>query len=296
MAISAAMVKELRERTGAGMMDCKKALVEAGGDIEAAIEAMRKSGQAKAAKKAGRIAAEGVVMIEVAEDGKRGVVVEINCETDFVARDESFTAFTEAVARTALQCGAADAETLLQEPIAGDPSMSVDAAREALIAKIGENIQVRRVVRFDAVQGHLWTYRHGTRIAVVVDLEGGDQTLGRDIAMHVAASNPICVSTDEVPEATLEKEREIFRAQALESGKPPEIVEKMIGGRIRKFLEEVTLLGQAFVKDDKKTVEKLLEEAGAKVARFARVEVGEGIEKRNENFAEEVMAQARGEE
>lgn len=294
MAISAAMVKELRERTGAGMMDCKKALVEAGGDIEAAIEAMRKSGQLKAAKKAGRVAAEGVVMIEIADDGRKGVLVEINCETDFVARDDSFGAFAEQVARTALESGAADAEALAQLPIAGDPSQSVDAAREALVAKIGENIQVRRVVRFDDVAGQLWSYRHGVRIGVVVDLVGGDETLGRDLAMHVAATSPMCVSADEVPAETLEKEKDIFRAQALESGKPPEIVEKMIGGRIRKFLEEVTLLGQAFVKDDKTTIEKLLKGAGAKVARFSRVEVGEGIEKRNENFADEVMAQVRG--
>jgi elongation factor Ts len=172
----------------------------------------------------------------------------------------------------------------------------VDAAREALIAKIGENVQVRRVVRFDEAAGRLWSYRHGVRIAVVVDLVGGDETLGRDIAMHVAASNPMCLSADEVPEETLEKEREIFRAQALESGKPAEIVEKMIGGRIRKFLEEVTLLGQPFVKDDKTTVEKLLKQAGASVARFSRIEVGEGIEKRSENFADEVMAQVRGDE
>jgi elongation factor Ts len=294
MAITAAMVKELRERTGAGMMECKKALVEADGDIEAAIEAMRKSGQAKAAKKAGRIAAEGVVMIEIAPGAKQGALVEINCETDFVAKDENFASFAAAVARTALSPQATDAVALSEMPLADDPAMTVNTAREALIAKIGENVQVRRLVRFDDVEGALHSYRHGQRIGVILDLVGGDETLGRDIAMHIAASNPLCVSADEVPAETLEKEREIFRAQALDSGKPANIVEKMIEGRVRKFLEEVTLLGQAFVKDPEITVEKLLKQAGAQVRRFARIEVGEGVEKRNENFAEEVMAQVRG--
>ncbi|MFZ0788474.1 MAG: translation elongation factor Ts [Chromatiaceae bacterium] len=294
MAISAAMVKELRERTGAGMMECKKALVESDGDVEAAIEAMRKSGQAKAARKSGRIAAEGAVMIAIAEGAKRGVLVEINCETDFVAKDENFSNFAAAVAQTALSTSAADAAALADLPLAGDGTSSVNAAREALIAKIGENIQVRRVVRFDDAEGVLYSYRHGVRIGVVVELVGGDETLGRDIAMHIAASSPLCVSADQVPSEILEKEREIFRAQALESGKPENIVEKMIGGRVRKFLEEVTLLGQPFVKDPDTSVEKLLSQAGAQVRRFARVEVGEGIEKRSENFADEVMAQVRG--
>jgi len=294
MAVTAAMVKELRERTGAGMMECKKALVEADGDIEAAIEAMRKSGQAKAAKKAGRIAAEGVVMIEVSPQTKQAVLVEINCETDFVAKDENFSSFATSVARTALSPEATDASALAEMPLAGDPSATVTAAREALIAKIGENVQVRRLVRFDDAEGLLCSYRHGGRIGVLVELIGGDETLGRDLAMHIAASSPLCVSADQVPAGTLEKEREIFRAQALESGKPANIVEKMIDGRVRKFLEEVTLLGQAFVKDPDITVEKLLKQAGAEVRRFARMEVGEGIEKRTENFADEVMAQVRG--
>lgn len=293
MTISAATVKELRERTGAGMMECKKALVEADGDIEAAIEAMRKSGQAKAAKKSGRIAAEGVVMVGIAEGGRRGAMVEINCETDFVAKDENFSAFAAAVAQTALASEAADAAALADAPLAGSDG-SVNAAREALIAKIGENVQVRRLVRFDDAQGTLYSYRHGVRIGVLVELKGGDETLGRDLAMHIAASNPLCVGADQVPAETLEKEREIFRAQALESGKPANIVDKMIEGRVRKFLEEVTLLGQPFVKDPDTTVEKLLKQAGAEVVRFSRVEVGEGIEKRTENFAEEVMAQVRG--
>jgi len=292
MAITAALVKELRERTGAGMMECKAALVEANGDIEAAIEAMRKSGQAKAAKKSGRTAAEGVVMIQITDDGKQGVMVEINCETDFVAKDSNFLEFAEAVTAAALSSGAADAESLAGQTLADGGT--VDAAREALIAKIGENIQVRRLQRFDGAEGALHSYRHGVRIGVVVELVGGDETLGRDIAMHVAASNPLCVNADQVPAETLDKEREIFKAQALDSGKPEAIVEKMIEGRMRKFLEEVTLLGQPFVKNPDQTVAQLLKQAGAEVRRFTRLEVGEGIEKKVENFAEEVMAQVRG--
>jgi elongation factor Ts len=293
MAITAALVKELRERTGAGMMECKKALVDAGGDIEAAIEAMRKGGQAKAAKKSGRTAAEGVVLIEIAPNGERGVLVEINCETDFVAKDANFLGFAQAVAATALAGDSADAEALSATALRDDPATTVDQAREVLIAKIGENVQVRRLVRFDDVEGRLYSYRHGVRIGVVVEMSGGDEALGRDIAMHIAASNPLCVGADEVPAETLAKEREIFKAQALDSGKPEAIVDKIIEGRVRKYLEEVTLLGQAFVKDPETSVEKLLKQAGATVNRFARVEVGEGIEKKTANFAEEVMAQVR---
>lgn len=293
MAISAALVKELRERTGAGMMECKKALVESNGDIEAAIEAMRKSGLAKAAKKSGRTAAEGVIVIALAEDGKRGVMVEVNCETDFVAKDSNFTAFTQAAGATALASEAADVESLAALPLVGDAASTVESARAALVAKIGENIQVRRLVRFDGVEGVLHSYSHGVRIGVVVELVGGDEALGRDLAMHIAATNPLCVSADQVPAETLDKEREIFRAQALESGKPEAIVDKMIEGRMRKYLEEVTLLGQPFVKNPDQTVAALLKEQGAEVRRFTRLEVGEGIEKKVENFAEEVMAQVR---
>jgi elongation factor Ts len=293
MAVTAALVKELRERTGAGMMECKKALTENGGDIDAAIEAMRKSGQAKAAKKAGRIAAEGVVVIKIAADGKRGVVLEVNSETDFVAKDAGFQAFAEAAAEQALAGDAGDVAALAQQSMPGTEG-SVDQAREALIAKIGENIQLRRLVRFDQLSGVLYAYRHGVRIGVVVELEGGDEQLGKDLAMHIAASNPLCVDASQVPAEALEKEKDIFRAQALQSGKPEAIVEKMIDGRVRKYLEEVTLLGQPFVKDPDQTVEKLLKQAGARVLRFSRIEVGEGIEKRSENFAEEVMAQVRG--
>ena len=292
MSISAALVKELRERTGAGMMECKKALVETGGDLDAAIEAMRKSGQAKAAKKAGRVAAEGVVEIRIAEAGKAAVLVEVNSETDFVAKDAHFSAFAAAVADTALSHDAADIEALAEAPLADGSGQSVEEARKALVAKIGENVQVRRLTRLEAAAGLVYSYRHGVRIGVLVDLIGGDEALGRDLAMHIAASNPLCVSADEVPAEALEREREIFRAQALDSGKPAEIVDKITEGRLRKYLEEVTLLGQAFVKDPDKRVGELLEERGAEVRWFARMEVGEGVEKKTENFADEVKAQA----
>ncbi len=294
MAITAALVKELRERTGAGMMECKKALVESDGDIEAAIEAMRKSGQAKAAKKAGRIAADGVVVLKIAPDGKSAVMVEVNSETDFVAKDANFADFANAVGEAALACAVADVDDLIAQPVRVGEATTIAEAREALVAKIGENVQLRRLVRFDKAQGLLHSYRHGVRIGVLVEMEGGDAELGKDVAMHIAASNPLCVSADQVPAEALDKEKEIFRAQALESGKPADVVDKIIGGRVRKYLEEVTLLGQAFVKDADLTVEKLLDRAGAKVYRFARVEVGEGIEKKQENFADEVMAQVRG--
>ena len=292
MAITASLVKELRERTGAGMMECKKALVETDGDIDAAIEAMRKSGQAKAAKKAGRIAADGIIALRISDDGHRAAMVEVNSETDFVAKDDNFTRFAGAVADAALAGDAADVAVLARQPLTSGDDMTVDAAREALIAKVGENVQLRRLVRFDDAEGTIHSYRHGVRIGVLVEMIGGDAALGRDIAMHIAASNPVCVSADEVPAESLEKERAIFRAQALESGKPEEIVDKIIEGRMRKYLEEVTLLGQAFVKDPDQQVGKLLKQAGASVVRFVRLEVGEGIEKKTENFADEVKAQA----
>jgi elongation factor Ts len=232
-------------------------------------------------------------MIEIAPDGKHGVLVEVNCETDFVAKDANFLGFAQAVAVTALVGDMADAESLSATALHDDPATTVDQAREILITKIGENVQVRRLVRFENVEGRLYSYRHGVRIGVVVEMSGGDEALGRDIAMHVAATNPLCLGADEVPPETLAKEREIFKAQALDSGKPEAIVDKIIDGRVRKYLEEVTLLGQPFVKDPDTSVEKLLKQAGAKVHRFARVEVGEGIEKKIENFAEEVMAQVR---
>jgi elongation factor Ts len=290
MAITASQVKELRERTGAGMMECKKMLQETDGDIEAAIEMMRKSGQAKAAKKAGRIAADGLVVITASEDGKSAAMAEINCETDFVAKDEGFSSFAGAVAARVLNSDADDVATLVQQPLHDGDETTIETTRENLISKIGENISVRRFVRVNS-SGSICTYRHGVRIGVVVDMEGGDAELGRGIAMHIAASNPVCVSEEDVPADTLAKEREIFRAQALESGKPENIVDKIIEGRVRKYLQEVTLNGQPYVIDPDTTVGKMLEKAGAAVISFTRFEVGEGIEKKQEDFAAEVMAQ-----
>jgi elongation factor Ts len=291
MAITASLVKELRERTGAGMMECKKALTETGGDIEAAIENMRKSGQAKAAKKAGRTAADGVIVIAQSDDGRRAAMVEVNCETDFVAKDDNFRSFADAIGERVLASDAADVEALLALPLHEGEDTTIEEARQALVAKIGENMGVRRFVRVDA-QGAVASYSHGVRIGVLVDLRGGDEALGRDLAMHIAASNPVCVNEDAVPADLLAKEREITEAQARESGKPDNIVEKMIEGRMRKYLSEITLLGQPFVKDPDTKVGKLLADRGATVGRFVRFEVGEGIEKKVEDFREEVMAQA----
>ncbi|WP_456373139.1 translation elongation factor Ts [Thiolapillus sp.] len=293
MAITAALVKELRERTGAGMMECKKALVETDGDIELAIENMRKSGQAKAAKKAGRIAAEGVIVIKASDDGKKVAMAEVNCETDFVAKDENFLSFANAVVERVLGSDVADVEALNAMPLHEGEETTVEEARQALVSKIGENMSVRRFVRMDT-DGQIANYRHGVRIGVLVDLAGGDEELGRDLAMHIAASNPICVEEKDVPEALLAKEKEIIEAQAKESGKPDNIIEKMVEGRLRKYLSEVTLTGQPFVKDPDTTVGKLLKSKDASVNRFVRFEVGEGIEKKQENFAEEVAAQMRG--
>lgn len=289
MQITAAMVKELRERTGAGMMECKKALTESAGEMEAAIELMRKSGQAKADKKAGRVAAEGTVIALLSDDGKQGVLLEVNCETDFVAKDAQFQQFTNDVANIVLTEEPANVETLMACSLAsGD---TVEATRLALVSKIGENIQVRRFEIMSASNGTLGKYMHGNRIGVMVELENGSDELCKDIAMHVAASRPMCVDESGVSAEVLQKEKEIFVAQAEDSGKPAEIIEKMVQGRLKKFLGEVTLLGQPFVKDPDKNVGKLLKENSAQVLAFTRFEVGEGIEKRSENFAEEVMAQ-----
>ena len=291
MSISAAQVKELRERTGAGMMECKKALVETNGDIDAAIEHMRKTGLAKADKKAGRTAAEGIVAIQVSDDGKTAAIVEVNCETDFVAKGDDFINMANAIAKRVLEERPADMDALNALSL-GDSTIG-DTLKEK-IAKIGENMSVRRFEIFET-NGHLGIYRHGDRIGVLVDMEGGNEELAKDISMHIAASKPTAVSSDEVSPELIDKEKEIFAAQAQESGKPADIIEKMIEGRIRKFLQEITLLGQPFVKDPDQTVEKLLKGAGAKVVKFSRIEVGEGIEKKQENFADEVMAQVRGE-
>lgn len=291
MAITAAMVKELRERTGSGMMECKKALVETDGDIEQAVEHMRKKGLAKADKKADRVAAEGKIVAATADGGKRGVLLEVNCETDFVSGGDDFGAFANRVAELILERQPADVDALLELPADGDKTLNT--LRQELVAKIGENVQVRRFNTFQT-EGHLHHYLHGARIGVMVDIQGGDEQLGRDVAMHVAASQPVCVDESGMPADVLEKERAILKAQAEESGKPAEIVEKMLDGRMKKFLKETTLLGQPFVKDPDQTVAELLKQAGATVNSFARLEVGEGIEKEEGNFAEEVMAQVRG--
>jgi elongation factor Ts len=290
MQITAAMVKELRERTGAGMMECKKALTEAAGDMDAAIEAMRISGLAKADKKSSRVAAEGTVILEVAADGKSAIALEVNCETDFVAKDENFTGFAQAVAAAVLASNPADVAALAAADIGGK---TVEEARQALVSKIGENVQVRRFVRIES-EGLVGSYLHGSRIGVLVALNGGDEALAKDVAMHIAASRPVCVNESEVPAEMLEKEKSILVAEAQESGKPAEIIEKMVQGRIRKYLAEITLEGQPFVKDPDQTVAKLLKANGASVSGFVRLEVGEGIEKKEENFAEEVMAQVKG--
>jgi len=292
MTISAAMVKELRERTGSGMMECKKALVEAAGDLEAAVEIMRKAGLAKADKKSSRVASEGRVCVKLSADCKRGAVAEINCETDFVAKADDFVEFADGVVQAIIDAAADSVEALLGAKLAS--GVTIDERRRELVAKLGENINVRRFERFDAATGINVSYLHGTRIGVLVELNSADQTLGKDIAMHIAASKPICVDESGVPAETIAKEKEIFTAQAEASGKPANIIEKMVDGRVKKFLGEVTLVGQPFVKDPDQTVGALLKAKGAAVARFVRFEVGEGIEKEESNFAEEVMAQVRG--
>ena len=294
MAISAAQVKELRQRTGCGMMECKKALVEADGDMEAAAEALRKSGLAKADKKAGRVASEGIIAIEISGDGKTAAMVEVNSETDFVAKKDEFVNFARAVARRVLESNPADVEALLAMPLNDDGGETVDEARRNLVATIGENIDVRRFARMESTGGNLASYLHGGRIGVLVEVQGGDSALAKDIAMHVAASKPVCIDESGVPKELLDKEKEIFSAQAEASGKPADIIEKMVQGRLRKFLGEITLVGQPFVKDPDQTVGKLLDKAGATVKAFERLELGEGIEKKSENFAEEVMAQVKG--
>ncbi len=293
MAISAAQVKELRQRTGCGMMECKNALVEASGDMDAAAEALRKSGLAKADKKAGRVAAEGVVTVEVSDDAGSAVVAEVNSETDFVAQKDEFRNFAEAVARRILLDAPADVEALMSLPL-NDGGETVEEARRGLIATIGENINVRRFNRRVAGSGKLFSYLHGSRIGVLVEVEGGDEALARDIAMHIAASKPVCLDENGVSQDMLDKEKEIFSAQAQASGKPADIIEKMVVGRLRKFLGEITLLGQPFVKNPDQTVAQVLKEKGATVHGFDRLELGEGVEKKVENFAEEVMAQVQG--
>lgn len=294
MNISASLVKELRERTGSGMMECKKALVETNGDIEAAVELMRKAGLAKADKKAGRIAAEGIIALAISADGHTGVLVEVNSETDFVSRGDDFTGFAANVAQRALVGKPASLDELVKLPIEKSGGDTIEQTRQQLVAKIGENISVRRFTTLGAPDATVGSYLHGTRIGVLVELKGGNVDVAKDVAMHIAASRPVCVRPEEVSAETVEKEREIYTAQAAESGKPAEIVKKMVEGRVSKYLKEVSLLGQPFVKDPDTTVEQLLKKNNAQVTRFARFEVGEGIEKKVDNFAEEVMAQVRG--
>ena len=288
MDITASLVKELRERTGAGMMDCKKALNDTNGDIEAAIEVMRKSGAAKAAKKAGRIAAEGIISIKQKESDL--VILEVNCETDFVAKDENFLSFAETIIEVIIDHDIDDVNDLLKFNIV---KQTVEEMRQQLIAKIGEKITIRRFEKH-TYKNKVGLYLHGTRIGVVVEIEGGNEELAKDIAMHIAASKPLYIDENNVANEVLDKEREIYIAQAQESGKPAEIIEKMVEGRIKKYIKEITLLGQPFVKDPEQSIERILKSAEAKVVSFIRYEVGEGIEKRSDNFAEEVMSQAKG--
>ena len=288
MAITASMVKELRERTGAGMMDCKKALQDANGDMDQAIEEMRKSGIAKAEKKSGRIAAEGI--INIVENGNKAVMVEVNCETDFVAKDENFQAFVQAVTNCIAENEPADIEALSAMTLDGQ---TVEETRQALIQKIGENMNVRRFTIAQAT-GLFGSYRHGNRIGVLVDITGGDEALAKDIAMHIAGHDPapICVNSDEIPQELLDKEKDIFMAQAAESGKPQDIIEKMVVGKLNKYKKEISLLDQNFVKDPDQTISQLLKSASASINSFIRYQVGEGMEKKQDNFADEVMSQA----
>jgi elongation factor Ts len=286
--ITAGMVKELREITGLGMMECKKALTETGGDMKAAEDLLRVKSGAKASKAAGRIAADGMISAFIASDGKSGALVEVNCETDFVAKNEDFINFARGLAQVATTNSLADTEGLASATL--ETGQSVDEFRKALIMKLGENISVRRFVRY-AAQGRLSSYLHGAKIGVMVDYSGGDESLGRDLAMHIAASKPICVSREQVSPELLERERQIYAAQAAESGKSGDIITKMVEGRIAKYLAEVTLLGQPFVKDPDQTVEKLLAAKSAKVHAFTLFVLGEGIEKKSGDFAAEVMAQ-----
>jgi elongation factor Ts len=290
MAVTASMVKELRERTGAGMMECKKALVETNGDMEAAAESLRKVGLAQADKKASRVAAEGKVVLASNDDKTAAVMVEVNSETDFAAKDANFLAYAEQVAKQALATDTTDVEVLMAADMNGS---NLELARQTLIAKIGENIQVRRITRMTSNE-NIGAYIHGGRIGVLVEVEGGDGEVAHDIAMHVAAMEPAYIDVDDVPADVLEKEKQFLVSQAAESGKPADIIEKMIAGRMRKHLAAITLLGQAFVKDGDITVAQLLKQHAATVKRFTRLAVGEGIQKKDDNFADEVMQQVKG--
>jgi elongation factor Ts len=286
--ITAAIVKELRERTGAGMMDCKKALVATEGDMEKAIDFLREKGLSQAAKKAGRVAAEGAVVAYVTEDGKTGAIVEVNCETDFVGKNENFQALAKSIAELIVKTNPADVDALLASEMQGKTVK--DVVTEA-IAKIGENISVRRFVRYESAEGKVYSYIHGGgKIGVLVDMKGGDAELGKDIAMQVAAANPQFLNRNEVPDSELEHEKDILTEQARNEGKPENIIAKMVMGRINKYYKEVCLVDQEFIRDGDLTISKLLKSKNADVARFARFQLGEGIEKKQENFADEVAA------
>ena len=292
MAITAALVKKLRTRTGAGMMDCKKALTETNGNMEMAIDLMRSSGAAKAAKKSSRVAAEGLVKINISADGKSATILEVNSETDFVTKGDTFVDFVDTLGDLALKTTPANIEEFLTQTL--DNGNSLEMAREQIIANTGENVSIRRVQTITADNGVIGAYKHGERIAVLVVLTGEDEALAKDIAMHIAASKPECVTEDQIPAKLLEKEKAIFIQQAAESGKPDDIIEKMIVGRMKKFVNEITLYGQAFVKNPDTTVGALAKSNGIEVKSFVRFEVGEGIEKKEESFANEVMAQIHG--
>ena len=296
MIISATMVKELRERTGLGMMECKAALAETNGDLDAAAELLRKKAGAKVEKKAGRLAADGAIGIHVGADGRTAAMVEVNSETDFVAKGDDFMGFANAAAACVAKNNPPDVGALTQLPLRAGAAATVAQAREDLVMKLGENINVRRFVRYAPGQGRIGSYVHGRKIGVLVEVQGGDEALARDLAMHIAASRPEYVDKNDVPAAAVAKEKEIFAEQARASGKPAEIIEKMVLGRVNKYLNEITLLGQSFVKDPDTSVEKLLKSKAAKVVRFCRYEVGEGLEKRAGDFAAEVMAQVKGAE
>ena len=292
MQITASMVKELRELTGAGMMECKKALVEVDGDTQAAIDWMRKNGLAKADKKSSRVAAEGVAIIAMDQSKQHACLLEVNCETDFVARGDDFQTFVQHIAQLILAEQPADIAALSELTYATDSQLSVEEQRKTLVAKIGENIQIRRFHTLNTA-GLLGSYTHGDRIAVLVDMEGGSDETAKDVAMHIAAMDPLCVSEEDIPAETIAREKDILVAQARQSGKPDNIIEKMVAGRLQKYLADKTLLGQPFVKDPDQTVAKLLKSAGASVNSFVRYAVGEGIEKEAANFADEVMAQVQ---
>lgn len=293
MTITAGLVKELRERTGSGMMECKKALMETDGDVDLAIETLRKKGSAQAEKKAGNIAAEGRIVIKTTSNNKRAIILELNSQTDFVSRDESFKEFADQVALVALEQNISGVDQISQLKL--NNSETIEERRQSLVAKLGENIQIRRAKIIES-PGSVGNYTHADRIGVLVSLSEDNTDLGKDLAMHVAASRPRAIAPQDIPAAVIDKEREIFLAQAQGSGKPADIVNKMVEGRIKKFMSEECLLGQPFVKNPSQTIENLLASENTKVLEFIRLEVGEGIEKKVENFADEVMAQVRGSE